>query len=438
MVRLAAPIVLANLGQMAINTTDVLLMGWLGPEALAAGALGTNLFIAVLIASLGIAIAVSPLTAHALGAGDLAAATRALHAGLWASALLSVPGCLLLWQAPRLLLWMGQAPATVALTARYLDTLALAFPAFLGFAALRSWISAHQRPTAATVIMLAGIAANAGLVYALMFGRFGAPALGLYGAGIATTAVNAAMFAALFAFVLLDRRFRRLRVLAGLLRPPRAELAELLKVGAPIGGAMAMEVGVFAGAALAMGLIGTAELAAYQIALQLAAIAFMVPMGVGQAATVRVGLFAGSGDAAGVARAGWTAIALGVAAIAAAAAVMWTWPHALVAGFVDGAGPEAAAVAALAAQFLAVAALFQLVDATQGVAVGALRGLKDTRVPLLICALGYWAVGAPLGVVLAFRLGLGGIGIWIGLAAGLAVVAGLLLWRWHRLTARPR
>jgi MATE family multidrug resistance protein len=434
-IKLAAPIVLANLGQMAINTTDVLLMGWLGPDALAAGALGTNVFIAVIIASLGISVAVAPLVAQAIGAGRLGASNRAMHAGLWASLLLAVPGCLVLWYAPAALLWMGQPPATVAMTASYLSALMWAFPAFLGFAALRSYISAHQRPTAATVIMLVGIAGNAIVVYALMFGRYGAPALGLFGAGIGTTAVNFAMLAALVIYVLVDRRFRRMGAFARVLRPPVAQLVELFKVGTPIGAAMALEVGLFTGAAMAMGLIGSTEIAAYQIALQIAAITFMIPMGIGQAATVRVGLFAGAGDLAAAARAGWTALALGWAIIIAAALVMWTFPVELAALFIDASAPETAPVAALAASFLAVAAIFQFVDATQGIAVGALRGLKDTRVPMLICALGYWAIGAPLGLALAFKLGFGGIGIWIGLAAGLAVVAILLIWRWRRLTA---
>jgi MATE family multidrug resistance protein len=433
-IRLAGPIVLANLGQMAINTTDVLLMGWLGPDALAAGALGTNVFIAVIISSIGIAVAVAPLAAQAIGAGRIGASNRALHAGLWAAALLSLPGCAVLWYAPTVLLWMGEPSAMVEMTATYLGTLMWAIPGFLGFTALRSYIGAHQRPTAATVIMLAGIVGNAALVYALMFGRFGAPPLGLRGAGIGTTTINLMMFAALAVFVLLDKRFRRIGAFAQALRPPLAQLLELFKVGVPIGAAMTLEVGLFAGGAMAMGLIGTHELAAYQIALQIAAITFMIPLGIGQAATVRVGLFAGAGERAGAARAGWTALALGLALISAAALVMWTWPAALVALFIDASRPEAAAVATLATSFLMVAAIFQLVDATQGIAVSALRGLKDTRVPMLICALGYWAIGAPLGLALAFRLGFGGMGIWIGLAAGLAAVAALLVWRWRRLT----
>lgn len=434
--RLAAPIVLANLGQMAINTTDVLLMGWLGPDALAAGALGTNVFFVVMISSLGIVVAVSPLAAQAVGAGRINAGNRALHAGLWSTAVLALPGGLAVWYAPAALLWLGEPPATVAMTAEYLTTLVWSLPAFLGFAALRGYIAAHERPTAATVITLAGIAANAVIVYALMFGRFGLPALGLLGAGIGTTIVNVLMLAALVGFVMASPHFRRVGAFRGLMRPPVRQLRELLRIGVPIGATMLLEVGLFAAAALAMGLIGTHELAAYQIALQMAAIAFMIPMGIGQAATVRVGLAAGAGDHAGAAHAGWTALGLGLVIIVGAAVVMWTLPHELVGLFVDRAAPETEAVASLAATFLAVAAIFQLVDATQGIAVGMLRGLKDTRVPMMICALGYWAIGAPLGLVLAFKLGFGGIGIWIGLAVGLAIVAVLLVWRWQRLTSR--
>src|SRR5262249_17309707 len=183
----------------------------------------------------------------------------------------------------------------------------------------------------------------------------GAPALGLFGAGIGTTAINTAMFAALVTFVLADRRFRRIGAFAGMLRLPIAQLRDLFKGGAPIGAAMALDVGLFTGAAMGMGLIGTEELAGYQVALQMAAITFMIPLGIGQAATVRVGLFAGAGDPAGAARAGWTALALGWTIIVAAALVMWTFPEELVSLFIDGAAPETARVAALAASFLAVA-----------------------------------------------------------------------------------
>lgn len=434
--QLAAPIVIANLGQIAINTTDVLLMGWLGPHALAAGALGTNTLFAIIVGALGIIIAVSPLAAHAIGARDTAAANRALHAGLWTSVILSVPAGALVWFSPDALAWLGEPPATVAMTREYLQALVWSLFPFLAFAALRAYIAAYQRPTAGTVVMLAGIALNAILAYGLMFGRWGMPELGLVGAGIATSVGNALMGLALAAFVVVDPQFRARRPFAGLWRFPAMQLRELLRVGGPIGGAMTLEVGIFAAAAMMMGLIGMAELAANQIALQMAAFTFMIPMGIGQAATVRVALAAGRGDARAAATAGWVAIALGVGVIAVAALAMWTWPERLVGLFVDPAHPDTAEVAALAVSFLVVAAAFQLVDATQGIAGGALRGLKDTRVPMAVAVFGYWIVGAPLGLVLAFPAGLRGIGIWIGLAVGLAVVAVLLLWRWQILSSR--
>ncbi len=433
-VRLATPIVVANLGQLAISTTDVLLMGWLGPEALAAGALGANTLFAVIVGPLGIVLAVSPLAAQAIGSGRADDARRALHAGLWASALLALPAGLLVWLAPTALAWIGEPPTTVAMTREYLHALLPSMFPFLAFAALRGYIAAFERPAAGTVVMAFGILANAVIAYALIFGRLGMPALGLSGAGLATSLVNTLMAAALAAFVLVDREFRARRPFAGLLTLPGLQLRELLRVGGPIGGAMTLEVGVFAAAALTMGLIGVAELAANQIALQLASITFMIPMGIGQAATVRVALAIGRGDSAGAATAGWVAIGLGVAVIALAAAVMWTWPGVLVSFFVDPFHNETADVAALAAPFLIVAAAFQLVDATQGIAAGALRGLKDTRVPMVVAAIGYWVIAAPLGLALAFPLGLRGIGIWIGLACGLAVVAAMLVWRWRRLT----
>ncbi len=434
--QLAAPIVIANLGQIAINTTDVLLMGWLGPDALAAGALGTNTLFAIVVGALGVVIAVSPLAAHAIGAHDTRAANRALHAGLWASAFLSLPAGVLVWLSPDALAWLGEPPETVAMTRTYLQSLVWSLLPFLAFAALRAYIAAFQRPTAGTVVMLAGIVVNALLAYGLMFGRWGLPAMGLVGAGIATSIGNALMALTLAVFVMVDPQFRSRRPFAGLWRFPAAETRELMRVGAPIGGAMALEVGIFAAAAMMMGLIGMAELAANQIALQMAAFTFMIPMGIGQAATVRVALAAGRGDARAAAAAGWAAITLGVAVIALAALAMWTWPERLVGLFVDPSHPDTAEVAALAVSFLIVAAAFQLVDATQGIAVGALRGLRDTRVPMAVAVFGYWVIGAPLGLLLAFPAGLRGIGIWIGLAGGLAIVSVLLLWRWQRLTSR--
>jgi MATE family multidrug resistance protein len=223
-------------------------------------------------------------------------------------------------------------------------------------------------------------------------------------------------------------------VLARFWRPDRRTFAEILRVGLPIGGAVVLEVGLFAVAALLMGLIGTAELAAHQVAIQLASIAFMVPLGISHAVTIRVGFAVGAGDGSGARLAGWVACGVAVAFSAVTAVLFRTMGRTLAGLFLDVATPEGARAAADAVLFLRVAALFQLADGLQVVGIASLRGLKDTTVPMWLAALGYWLVGFPLCVVLGFLTPVGGLGVWIGLALALATVAVVMVWRFHRLT----
>jgi multidrug resistance protein, MATE family len=256
--------------------------------------------------------------------------------------------------------------------------------------------------------------------------------MGLAGAGIATTLASLFTFAALALVISLDRGLRRYRLFGGFWSPDLSRLAAIWRIGYPIGGTLVFEVGLFNAAAFVIGLFGAEALAAHTIALQVAAFTFMVPLGVAQAATVRVGLARGAGDPEGVRRAGWAAYVLGVGFMAVVALLIVTFPRMLVGVFLDGGDPGNAGVIALAVTFLGFAALFQVVDGGQVVGAGLLRGLNDTRVPMLYAAIGYWGVGASLGLALAFPGGLKGAGIWIGLATGLAVVAALMLWRWSR------
>jgi MATE family multidrug resistance protein len=281
-------------------------------------------------------------------------------------------------------------------------------------------------------VMVLAVLLNAVLAWGLIFGRLGLPGLGVVGAGLATSIANTFSFAALLGFVLADRRLRRFYILGRFWRADWQRLRELFRVGLPIGFILLLEVGLFSAAVQLMGWLGTAEIAAHQIALQCAAIAFMVPLGIGQAATVRVGLAAGQRDAAAVRRAGWVALGLGIAFMSSTALLMWLVPQALVGLFLDLDRPENAHVTALAVAFLGIAALFQIVDGVQTIALGALRGLKDTRVPAMLAAAGYWLVGFPTSALLAFRADMGGVGVWWGLAIGLAVVAILALIRFAR------
>jgi MATE family multidrug resistance protein len=206
----------------------------------------------------------------------------------------------------------------------------------------------------------------------------------------------------------------------------------LLRLGAPISGILAFEVTIFNAAAFLMGLIDPVQLAAHAVALQIASVTFMVPLGIGQAVTVRVGLAYGAHDREGVSLAGWTAFAIGVSFMGLMALVMLAFPKVLISAFIDMSDPANAAVIAYAVTFLTFAAMFQVIDGAQAVSAGMLRGLQDTKVPMLYAAFGYWGIGLPLGVVLAFHFGFQGVGIWLGLFLGLAVVALLLVYRWLR------
>ncbi|MBV1797574.1 MATE family efflux transporter [Siccirubricoccus sp. G192] len=442
MLGLAWPIALTNLSQIALLLTDTLLLGRLGTEALAAATLGVNLYWALLAPLFGLAQAAAPMLAQARGAGRRTDAPRrgwiremrrSARQALWAVALLTLPVWAVLWHAEALLLALGQEPGLARLAGDYILALMWGLPLFGTFVVLRGFLAAMERPEAALWVSLAGLAVNALLGWLLILGGWGAPRLGLVGAGLASTLANLFMLAALLLAIRRDRQLRRFRLLGHLWRPDWLRFREVFRIGLPIAGQMWLEIGLFATAALVMGWLGAVAVAAHAIAVQMATTTFMVPMGIGQAATARVGLAAGAGDAAGAERAGRVAIVIGAGFMAAMAGLLVLGAEALPWLFLNAMDPGAPAVAAAGAMLLVIAGLFQLADGVQVVAAGALRGLKDTRVPMLLAAAGYWGLGLPLGLVLGFPLGLGATGIWIGLAAGLALVAGLLLLRWRRL-----
>jgi len=432
MLALSWPMILTNLGQVTMHTTDVMLMGRLGPQALAAGALGVNLYYAPMIFGLGLMLATSPMIATELGRRrhSVRDVRRTVRQGLWVAVLVCLPIWVLLWNGEAILLAMGQDPVLAAGAGTYLRWLQWAMLPFYGYIVLRSFISALERPGWALIVVFAAVVVNAGLAWILMFGHLGIAPMGVAGAGLATSIASAFMFFGLAAAIMLDRRFRRYRLFGRFWRADWPRLLALLRLGLPIAGILAFEVTIFNAAALLMGLIDADSLAAHTIAIQITSITFMVPLGLNQAVTVRVGLAYGAGDTEGISRAGWTAYVIGVGFMALMALVMILIPEALIGGFIDLADPVNARVVTLCVLFMVFAAAFQVFDGAQAVGAGMLRGLHDTKVPMLFAAIGYWGVGLPLGVVLAFPLGLEGAGIWAGLSVGLAVVAALLLWRW--------
>jgi len=430
---LAWPLILANLTMALIQATDVLLMGRLGARPLAASALGLNLNFAFSLVCLGLITASSPMIATALGrrSTNVREVRRTFRQSLWLIFTVTPPVWLLLWYSEPIIAALGQDRGLARGAATFLKGYMWSMLPFLLFQAMRNFVSALERPGWVLAISLGGIVLNALLGWALIFGHFGLPALGLFGGGLASSITWALLVVALAAVIVTDRQFRRFHLFGRWWRPDWPRYRRLWQLGLPIGLAMGFEGGIFSAAAYVMGLISADALAAHAVALQIAAVSFMVPWGMAQAATVRVGLALGRQDQAGIARAGWSAWAMGTAFMALMALVIWLVPRPLMILFLED-SPANANVIALGVSFLGLAAIFQIVDGAQVVGAGILRGLHDTRVPMLFTFVGYWVIGTGVGLWLAFRAGWGGVGIWTGLAIGLAMVAVLMLVRWVR------
>ena len=428
---LAWPLILANLTQQLIQATDILLLGRLGSMQLAAATLALNLTWTFSIFLLGLITASSPMMATALGQRFNAVrdVRRTFRAGLWLLVIVMPPYCVLMWNARGLMRALGISAELAAAGQTFMRAYMWIVAPWLLFQLLRNFVAALERPRIVLWLSICGILVNALVSWALIFGHFGLPALGLVGSGIGSTVTWLAMSGALIAVICTDRQFRRFHLFGRWWRFDRQRTAALIKLGWPIGATMGLEIGVFALAAYFMGWIGATTVAAHAVALQLAALTFMVPLGLGQAATVRVGLALGRKDEAGITRAGWTAWVLGLLFMATMALVMWSFPRQLITLFLKDV-PANAVVIALAVSFLRVAAAFQLVDGAQVIGAGMLRGLHDTRWPLLFALVGYWVIGLGIGAWLAFAADWKGVGIWVGLASGLAAVAALMLARW--------
>ena len=429
---LAWPIVLTNVAQTGLATTDVVMMGWLGPDALAAGALAVNLNFAFLIFAIGLVTATAPLIAIELGRNrhSVRDVRRTMRQGFWVAIAVTLPIWAVLWHGEAIFLVLGQQPAIAAKAASYLHTFQWSFLPFLFYVILRNFVSALERPLAALWIGGSALILNAALVWSLMFGHFGLPTLGLPGAGIGTTITNIYMAGGLALLIRLDRRFRRYHLFGRFWRPDWSRFRAIWRIGLPIAVTLAFEVTIFNAATFLQGLISAAALAAHAIAIQVPSLTFTVPLGLATAATVRVGRAYGARDIAGIARAGWSAYGVALVYACGTATLILLFIHQLVGLFLDWSNPADAVVAGLAASYLVWAGIFQIVDGAQVVGAGMLRGLGDTRAPMWLAGLGYWGIGLPVGVVLAFWVKLDGIGIWIGLSTGLAVVAVLMTVRW--------
>jgi len=431
--KLAIPLALTQLGQIAMMTTDIAMIGRLGSEAMAAAALAHTVFFVSFTFGMGLVSAVAPLAAQAFGARNPHLIRRSLRVGMWAALLISLPMMALAFRGEQILLMLGQAPTSAHLAQQYLLGLAWGMLPALWFMAIRGFMSAVNRPEPILWITLAAIPANAALVYVLLYGAFGLPELGLLGVGLASSIVNLATFLAGLWFATRRRPFRKYHVLGHFWRTDWQLMRKLVIIGAPISISFLLEYGLFGAAGLLMGVISTTALAAHQIALQVAAILYMVPFGISMAATVRVGHAVGRGDAGGVRRAGYIATWLGIvlAAILTLAVIISRFGIAEV--FL---GESTDATAELSATLLLVGSTLFIADAIQTIAAGALRGMNDTRIPLLFAVLSYWLIGFACACWLGFWTSWGAVGVWIGLSVGTAIFAILLLLRFRALTSK--
>ena len=433
-VRLAAPLALANLLQMAVYAVDVIFVARLGQEALAAASLSTSLFGLLMWCFSGLTGAVAPLIAAELGRGRHAVreVRRSVRMALWLAVALGLGGMALCQFGEAIMLAAGQDAQVARMAGPFMALLSWSMIPQIACNVLRTFIAALGRPVFATAITALAIVVNALGNYAFVFGHFGAPALGLQGSAISTIITAAITLAAYVLAIRSDRRLRRYHLFGRWWRPEWQRLRDIVRLGAPIALIIVAEGGFFGSAAFLMGLIGAAQLAAHAVALQVAAFFFQIPMGIGQAATIRVGYHFGAGNREACGRAGWAAVATCLGFQLFGALTMLAAPREVLSIYVDTGAPANAAMVAFAVQYLIVAAAFQLFDGVQAVVAGALRGLQDTRMPMVLALFGYWIPGFGTAALLGFATPLSGLGVWIGLAIGLVVVAALLLWRWHR------
>jgi MATE family multidrug resistance protein len=436
--KLAGPLIFTQVAQMAIMTTDIVMLGRVGQTALASSALGITAFFFCWLIGAGPVAAVAPMIAHILGGhpNDRINVRAVVRMGLWSVVIVTLPLMGFLMFTKPILLLFGQKAVLAAGAGQFTAALAIGLPFSLGYQVLRNFSTALDRPRAPLYVMVFGIAFNFIGDYALIFGHFGMPRLGLVGSAMASAASYTFQFAALLAIVFLTPKLRQYGLFRDFFRPDWRKLEEVFRLGMPIGFTMMFEAMLFNSATLMMGTFGAATVAAHQISMNVPSNTFMVPLGIGMAATIRVGLAAGAGDREAVRRAGYTALGIGVAFMTVTSIVIALFPRAIAHLYFPADTAQSAEAIALAVVFLRVAAAFQVFDGLQVVAALSLRGLKDASAPMWIAGGSYWIAGFPVCVWLGFGLGMGGFGIWIGLAVALLVAAATMCWRFWYLSRR--
>ena len=429
---LGLPLIASHLAQTSIWLTDSLMLGWYDVAALAAQVLGSMYWFILFIFGSGFAHAVMPMVAEAEAAGETTQVRRVTRMAIWLVLGYGVLTMPVMLGAETLLGWMGQEAGLAADAGAYLAIAGWSiFPALLVMV-LKSYLAALERTQVVLLATLAAVVVNAAANWALIFGNWGAPELGIVGAAWASVASQIASAVVVIIYVI--RVTPQHSIFVRFWRPDPDALIRVFRLGWPIGVTSVAEVGLFSAASLMMGWLGTIPLAAHGSALQISSMTFMMHVGLANVAAVRAGRALGGGDIADLRRGAQAVVAISMLFAAVTVVLFVAVPGPMVGVFLSPDDPDRAAVIAIGVVLMAAAALFQLADAAQVMALGLLRGVQDTRVPAIIATLAYWAVGAPLAYVLGFPLGLEGAGVWLGLAAGLAVAGGFMMLRFWRIT----
>lgn len=430
------PMAMTQLVQFSINTVDVLMIGRLGADHLAGASLGLVIFYAAYLLGMGPAMAITPLVSQTLGANreDRIDARRSVRMGIWACVILSVPTFGVFLFTEQIALALGQPPHLAAAAEPYVLALAPGLPFALGVVVMRNFLAAIELTRAPLYFIIGTTIFNAFANYLLIFGNWGFPELGLVGAGIASSLSHALGFFLLATYASMEKESRHFDLFTRFLKPDWERLSDVFRLGWPIGITFAFEAMLFNAAILLMGRIGVYEVAAYQITLNIAALAFMIPLGLSMAGATRVGLKAGAKDLHGVKRAATVSILTCMTSMVITAIPMLFAPYFIAGLYLNADLTENAPVIALVVSFLPVAAAFALFDGTQVAANQALRGLKDVRAPMVITFISYWVIGFPTSAYLALATPVGAIGVWYGLLAGLAAASILLSTRLYHQT----
>jgi len=435
---LAVPLATAQVAQFAVGFVDTLMMGHLNTASLAAGGLASTTFQMLLTIVSGFVMSVGVLAAEAYGSEKKKRLTGLARQGLWLTLLLAVPLTLLLLQMSPILEFLGQSEQVRQLSQHYFSWISIGVLPALGFAMLRGYVSAFSLANVVTVIVMLGTGFNIGCNYVLGFGKLGFPRMELAGFGLGSSLSLWLMFGLFAAYILRHPELNQYRFWRGRQHPDMAILRRLVAIGLPMAVTFTLELGLFLAVSYMAGSLGTEVLAAHQIAFQTMALIFMVPIGMSQAVTTRVGLWHGRKSRRGVRRAGLVAIAAAVLFLAGCAIALSHYRAFMVGLFIDMRDPQNAPVIAIAMSLLLIAAIGQTLDGIQRVAMSALYGLQDTRVPMIMSAIAFWGIGLPIGYLLGFRLGWGAAGLWVGQYMGVAIAGIIFLWRFCKLTSHKR